>query len=388
MKLRRLLLLCLWILSLITISFYGGTISYGFFFAITLLPVVSLVNIVFVHLRFRIYQKVESRNMVCGQPMPYFFVLQNDDYFAFSSIRVNFFSSFSDVEKMPENPEYELLPGDKFTYETRVICKYRGEYEVGVKEVIITDFLHLFYVRYRIPGTIKALVLPKVIELPEINSIRELNTFLQRESLNMDTEPDSVVRDYIPGDALKQIHWKSTAKNQKLKVRTRIGEEKQGIAIFCDTKRYSQDMRKYLPLENKILEVVLTLGFFMAKREISFSTYYGQNSPAETNVIGLKDFEGFYKKTSELMFRQEEDFGRTLIQAVSQGRIFKNKLIFCVMHELNGEIMRITDELSRSGHLVILYVITDKNLEDAIRQGNERRKIIVIPPESELEGRL
>ena len=33
----------LWIVSLVGITFYGGTISYGFFTAVTLLPVLSLL---------------------------------------------------------------------------------------------------------------------------------------------------------------------------------------------------------------------------------------------------------------------------------------------------------------------------------------------------------
>ena len=90
---------------------------------------------------------------MCGQPVPYFFVLQNDDYFAFTSVGVRLFSSFSYVEKLPDGTSYELLPGDKYTFETKLVCKYRGEYEVGVKEIVITDFLRLFQISYRSCGS-------------------------------------------------------------------------------------------------------------------------------------------------------------------------------------------------------------------------------------------
>ena len=45
MRRRRLAFLCLWILSLAAISFFGGAVSYGFFFGMTLLPVISLAYI-------------------------------------------------------------------------------------------------------------------------------------------------------------------------------------------------------------------------------------------------------------------------------------------------------------------------------------------------------
>ena len=229
MKLHRWIYFGLWILSLVAISFYGGTISYGFFFGLTLLPVCCLLYLVFVYRSFKIYQKVNSRNMVCGQPMPYFFVLQNDSFFAFSGVNVKLFSSFSYVEELPDGREYELLPKDKHTFETQMVCKYRGEYEVGVKEITVTDFLRLFRFRYRVPETIKAIVLPKIVRVKELSSIQDISLFLQKDTAVSAEVPDVIIRDYTEGDSLKRIHWKATAREQKLKVRNLIGEEKQGV---------------------------------------------------------------------------------------------------------------------------------------------------------------
>ena len=75
---RRWFLFGVWILSLVAISFYGGVVSYSFFFGVTLVPFISFAYLLAVYIFFRIYQKVESRDMVCGQPTPYFFVLQNE----------------------------------------------------------------------------------------------------------------------------------------------------------------------------------------------------------------------------------------------------------------------------------------------------------------------
>ncbi|MDE6883329.1 MAG: hypothetical protein K2P48_09465, partial [Lachnospiraceae bacterium] len=62
-RLRRWALLGLWLLSLSVISFYGGAVSYGFFFGVALVPVVSAVYLLAVYFRFKIYQKLESRNV-------------------------------------------------------------------------------------------------------------------------------------------------------------------------------------------------------------------------------------------------------------------------------------------------------------------------------------
>lgn len=70
MKRRKMVLFLLWLLSLLAISFYGGAVSYGFFFGISLIPVVSLVYLLMVHERFRIYQEIGCREVLCGQEMP------------------------------------------------------------------------------------------------------------------------------------------------------------------------------------------------------------------------------------------------------------------------------------------------------------------------------
>lgn len=388
MKIRKWILLDLWVLSLAAISCYGGAVSYGIFWGITLIPVISLIYLIFVYANLRILQQIESRDMVCGQPVPYFFILQNDSFCVFASISVNLFSTFSSVEDLPGDTEYELLPGDKYAFETRLTCKYRGEYEVGVKEVIMTDFFRLFKIRYRIPGTIKALVLPKITRVATLNSMDSLAALPQRESLKERTIPDIVVRDYTSGDSLKQIHWKATAREQKLKVRNLRGEEKQGISLLLDTTRHGKSPKDYLPIEDKILEISLAIGIFLAEKNTPFTAYFSQKNIVSSHLEGLGDFDGFYGQVSEIRFDQEENFRKTFVEITESGTLSDCKIIFCVLHRLNEDILNLAERIERSGSLVILYLVTDENAQDYVRQSNERLKIIAIPIDAALEGRI
>ncbi len=387
-RLRRWALLGLWLLSLPVISFYGGAVSYGFFFGVTLVPVVSAVYLLAVYLRFKIYQKLESRNVVCGQPVPYFFVLQNDDYFAFTSVGVRLFSSFSYVEKLPDGTSYELLPGDKYTFETKLVCKYRGEYEVGVKEIVITDFLRLFQISYRVPETIKALVQPRVVRVDELQCIADIADLLQRETYRVQTQADVVVRDYVAGDALKQIHWKATARAQALKVRNRTGEEKTGIAILCDTKRYSGDNREYLPLENKMLEVLLALTVYFAQRNMACDICYGQRGMVRCHVQDLQDFDAFYRQASGIDFAKEEAVEETGRQALTAGVWQDCRILFFVLHMWSDAVWQMAEQIAAGGGIAVLCLVTDGNMDEYLKFGSERKRIVVVPVEAELEGKL
>ena len=109
MKYRRIIFFLLWLLSLVAISFYGGAISYGLFFGLTIIPFLSFIYIFFVYRQFEIYQEIESRTIVCKQPMPYYFVLENSTYYAFAGVSTRLFSKLSYVMEMPDDEEYELV---------------------------------------------------------------------------------------------------------------------------------------------------------------------------------------------------------------------------------------------------------------------------------------
>ena len=105
---NRIIFAVLWVLSVVGISFFGGPISYGFFTLLTLLPIISLLYLLLVSAFFRIYQEIGGRNLVANQPLPFYFILKNEYFFGFSSVRVYFFSSFSTITDLDDGVEYEL----------------------------------------------------------------------------------------------------------------------------------------------------------------------------------------------------------------------------------------------------------------------------------------
>ncbi len=385
MKWRRIILLLLWILSLVGISFYGGAISYGLFWGITLLPVLSLVYLLFVFMQFRIYQEIGSRIVVCKQPVPYFFVLQNETVYAFAGMSVRLFTDFSYVTDIENYKEYELLPGDKYTYHTTLICKYRGEYEVGVKDIIITDFFRLFRIRYKNPGAVKAVVYPRIVRKKELESIKDFIHMSTREAVLNQTVPDVVTRDYVAGDTLKRIHWKVSAREQKLKTRTMLGERKKEILLLYDTKRYSEKEQEYLPAENQILELVLALGLFFAEKNITYTVIHGQEGMRTKLVEGLGHFEQLYEETAHVIFDARENVTNLAKEWFESRGHWNAETLIVVAQEPEGELLRLLQILAEEGYTVVLYVVTDKDISEYIRQSNGRMKIVAISVEGNLE---
>ncbi len=385
MRMRRWILLGSWILSLVVISFFGGTISYGFFFAVTLLPLVCVAYLIAVTAGFRIYQNLESRNVVAGQPVEYYFVLQNEMPFAFAGLQVRLFSGLFEVADVPDNREYELLPGENFRFETKLSCKYRGEYEVGVQAVVITDFLHLFRWKYTLPGTIKAIVSPKVVTLDALQSLASLQIDTSDRCLRGDAEPDVEVRDYVRGDSIKRVHWKATARTGDWKVRRTIDEERQGIRLYLWGKRYSEEQEHFLPLENRMLEIVLAVAATLLQKRIPIAVeYQTERVPVTLSLQEEQDFPELYRCMEEYSFRPElssdgpEAFLQNCLQALP-------KVVFLVAAELPESILEYTQMLAEEGVCVVIYLVEQDAPFDVAGLDRERHKIIPVGTEEELE---
>lgn len=385
MRKRRAVLGVSWLLSLAAISFYGGTVSYGIFFALTFLPLLSLFYIVCVWFRYKVYQEIGSRNIVSGQSVPYYFVLQNEDKFAFAAIGISFFSDFSYVEELPGKTEYELLPGEKYRYETSFVCRYRGEYEVGIKEVTISDFLRLFRIQCKISETKKVIVAPRLIKIHELKSVSDISVMLLRERVRQAAEYDIVTREYVHGDALKQIHWKATAREQKLMSRRLIGEEKEGVLIFFDTHRYDERPEIYLPLENRLLETVLSVAFFLSEKNIPVMVECGQEKFRRSHLKGIGDFGEFYDQIGKLEFDREQDTKGRILRIVGRGAALDKHVAFFILQEVDFEILEAAKQISENGVIVVFYIITEENVEDFRAVSDSNRRIIAITPQDKLE---
>lgn len=96
----------------------------------------------------------------------------------------------------------------EFSY--TLTCAERGEHTVGPLTVRVRDLLGLLEKSFTAGSTARLLVYPPVYQVAGRDVI--LQHVLERSELERQ-EFDSI-REYVPGDPLRNVHWKSTAKAQ------------------------------------------------------------------------------------------------------------------------------------------------------------------------------
>jgi uncharacterized protein (DUF58 family) len=111
------------------------------------------------------------------------------------------------------------------TVEYEVELGARGVWDIGPPRVVVTDVLGLFVRSFEPDGTTTALVYPPLVDLREDGAVARL--------LGYDTTTDrrafDTIREYAPGDPLRDVHWKSSAKraDDDLVVKQFVSEQRE-----------------------------------------------------------------------------------------------------------------------------------------------------------------
>ena len=227
----------------------------------------------------------------------------------------------------------------KITYEARI----SGPSVVGVEQIRITDYLGL--VSFKIKSNDENASRKKVKVIPDIADISVKDdriVKIMQASMNADDSEDTVEssmytfggfpgyenREYVPGDPLKRINWKQSAKRDKLLVRLDDEMASKSVVVLLDSMfvryginiddecfadiRHSYSRDEILPkiAEDAVesaLGIVRSLVFsnysvtFYVKREEGFECY---------SIDDDKDIENIRLSMADYSFKTDSSKGR------------------------------------------------------------------------------
>lgn len=392
MRLNRLICVIAIIGSGIFVSYFGGTISYSLFYLSLLTPLLSFLYTLFVYFQFKLAQSIESVLVRKGEWNDYSFTIANENFITFSRIKVNFFKEKSTMEISSGINEYSLLPGESEKLHTRMKCNYRGEYEVGIDSVEVTDYLYLFTIKYPLPSRLKVYVLPRVVPLERLGIavMQEDVKNPTRYSNTAEEELDTEIRKYSPGDSRKRIHWKASAKMKELISRKYQEIPKSEIAIFMDLTRIKEEELKVIIFEDKIIESVLAIANYYSVRNTHAHIIYDKVQRIDYTISSKETFNVFYKACAKINFDGKLPVEILIEESLTKGE--RGMFYIVATHTLSKElyitalkaialqnsisILFISDDVSeatkdlingiRLSGIKIYQIMSDNNIEDIL----------------------
>jgi len=132
-----------------------------------------------------------------------------------------------EIEDLGQHPEHtasfvvSLGPYGRFVRPVHTLCRQRGVFQLGPIFAESGDPFGLFRQRREIDGASTLVVYPVALPLVSFGRVDGDLTggALQGERVPHTTTNVSGVREYLPGDTFNRIHWKSTARQQRLMVK-------------------------------------------------------------------------------------------------------------------------------------------------------------------------
>jgi hypothetical protein len=308
MLINRIIYILLVIASFVFSSFYGGYIPELIRYSLMFMPVILLAYIFLIYIRMNVGQSISEDTIIKGQKAGYHLGIKNPDILPYINLEMDIYEGAADISVMDGMRHISLMPKENVVYDGSIVCKYAGSYNVGVKNVIIPDFLNLFKIRYRLYRHIKVHVRP--IEPDDIDLSDKLCGGMNNKSLN-DTNlisnyvGGSSIRDYIPGDSPKRIHWKNSAKLGKLVTRQGDEEPEEGSVIILDTCLTGYKTEDRLIITDRLLHTAVALAKGYIYKEMRYSIIYSnENELRTTHVVTADDYRSFYEGCENISFTE------------------------------------------------------------------------------------
>lgn len=116
------------------------------------------------------------------------------------------------------------------------VCARRGLFTIGPTTIYTSDPLGLFEITIEYPATTNMMVMPPIVQLPEIQVAPggRIGEGVNTKNSWDYTVTASGVREYSPGDSLRYVHWPTSARRGKLFVRTFDSTPSSDQWIFLD----------------------------------------------------------------------------------------------------------------------------------------------------------
>jgi len=306
MKRNRIKFIFLFILAVIFRYNFGGFVPSFFFNTLLSLLIISVGYTLYVYIRFKFIQEIDKRVIIKGESVKLIIKLSNEDIMIFPYVYVSFFGSHSIFNANSYSQSLSITPFSKKEFIFDMECKYRGEYEVGISDIYIEDFLGLIKLKYKIPETKKIIVYPKIEHLNKFDVFTSNSFDFQSFSQGAVEDVNNIkdLRSYYYGDSFKKIHWKLTARNNKLMIKNFQSTTDVNVNILLDLRHNIYTDEINIVIEDKLIEAVISVLHYYLVKGISVNYMYFDRKLEVLKASNQAEFEFIYKILSSISFKQ------------------------------------------------------------------------------------
>ena len=357
---------------LLYIGIFLGVIIYAFVtgervlfvsaVVLTALPIISYV-ITFIMLRGLGVKQATPPTVLKHENATFKIRLHNYTPFPIANIEMVFFGQEHAIE-IPKIRSFTLNPFRHMVLEIPFRAVYRGQYQLGLSAIKVTDVSGLFKLKRIYNKCSTVLALPHVAEFNRFPLA--MNLMSQAHSRfdirDEDYATISDIRAYIPTDSIKRVHWKLTAKRNEWLVKIFQSNALNQVSIIIDSQRATLEPRERLALEDSMIEMSISLANFCLNKGMPTDFYVTEGH--ETKAKAPQAFDEIYHAASVINFTTETKLNTTAIlsHVLNEATGYVNAVIFTP--RLDKELCeRILNAINNGHYIAVIYFATSSDAE-------------------------
>jgi len=320
-------------------------------YAILALPLLSFALTFLARQQFSVEERITQDTIIKGETVQYIFKVKNNSFMPYTSVRVRFKANSSAVTADFADQFFSIGPYKNHEIVFNVSAKYRGNYEIGVLNITVYDFLGLFRFEQKHDRVFVLMVRPRVLDITTVplskadSGTENVKNFMAEE----DYAVISDLRKYQPTDGYKKIHWKASAKRNELVSKNYQNTKRNSVVLLLDNSLIEEEM------EDLIMESYVSALSYCARQMFTCSLYYMGDEQNE-GASG-KDFDILYTVASKIRFVEKGDFDAYLSSYSKMQEDVDNVLIFA--QEITDTVFATAQTLSIFGNTVIIFYFRD-----------------------------
>lgn len=281
-----LLVLLVLALSVGDSSYHATVIGWTPFVAAVVIIVLSYVYLRVLVASIELFEDPKLRDCQRGLKVPYTVHFRNKSPLVFFRVRAYFFVSdlFGNVANEVVTT-LALGPFQTYDMTLDVTFEHIGTYTAGLERVVVSDFLGLFTRSVARGEHHEVNVTPQIQVLEQVtfDDVATVETSKAAKSIIADSMDYAQVREYVPGDPLKAIHWKLSSRLEDGSYLTRLYEvyTDPGVAVIMDFYADNDEARVLMGMFDAVVEAAFSVATFTQEKgmdtEVVYRNKYGED---------------------------------------------------------------------------------------------------------------
>ncbi len=260
------LYLVLLVYSFVLTQLLRNPVSGALFIFVLILPIVSLAHCLIGKSAIQIYVAAERSRTEKNAPLEYEIKIVNTTPLSYPFVEAVIAEPSEDAVRCTKKRFIlSLVSFGSYSVKNTVRFRYRGYYEIGVDSLYISDLFRFFAIRSDMKNYAAVTVVPRKMRI-----VGDRRTFytdtpspIMRRDVAAEKNELTDIREYVPGDSVRDIHWKLSSKTQDLMVKQYSSVEDRHVYVFCDLSRCERapeapdsydeydELRRYVRSEDK-----------------------------------------------------------------------------------------------------------------------------------------